>query len=212
MKRNEAEISWPVRRPGVNGPAAQSRTLAEATARLSARRQRDALPHRIDTPRLVLRAPIRGDVPDIVRLADNTAIAERLTRLPSPYTRADAIAFVEIMAQRADGRPYAITLDDRFVGVVGLTFSPDALPELGYWLGEPYWGRGLMSEAVKGLVDAAFATRLFPRLMARALASNAASRRILEKTGFQVVREGPMEVRGREQATVFLELEQPKWT
>jgi RimJ/RimL family protein N-acetyltransferase len=212
MKRDEVEISWPVRRPGVNGPAAQSRTLAEATARLSARRQRDALPHRIDTPRLVLRAPIRGDVPDLVRLADNTAIAERLTRLPSPYTRADAIAFVEIMAQRADGRPYAITLDDRLVGVVGLTFAPDAVPELGYWLGEPYWGRGLMSEAVKGLVDAAFATRLFPRLMARALASNAASRRILVKTGFQVLREGPMEVRGREQPTVFFELEQPKWT
>ena len=90
--------------------AAEKRALEAATHALSARRQRDLLPGKIVTPRLVLRAPIRGDVPDLVRLADNRKIFEVLARLPHPYTRADGIAFVEIMAQRADERPYAITM------------------------------------------------------------------------------------------------------
>ena len=120
--------SLPRRRTRLAGPAAQAKELAEATARLAARRQRDALPHRIETPRLVLRAPIRGDVPDLVKLADNRKIFEVLARLPHPYTRADAIGFIEIIAQRPDERPYAITLDDSFIGIVGFTFREGAPP------------------------------------------------------------------------------------
>ncbi len=201
------------RRPRLAGPAAQARALAEATAKLAARRQRDALPHRLVTPRLVLRAPIRGDVPDLVRLADNQAIFEMLARLPHPYTRADGIAFVEIFAQRPDERPYAITLDDQFLGIVGLSFYSEGPPELGYWLGEPYWGRGIMSEAVKGLLEAAFATGLYPRIKSRALKANLRSQRVLEKAGFVKAGEGLDAVgntTGRE--AVFYMLEQPKWT
>ncbi|MBL8594690.1 MAG: GNAT family N-acetyltransferase [Devosia sp.] len=203
----------PRRRTQLMGPAAQARALAEATAKLAARRQRDALPHRIETARLVLRAPIRGDVPDLVKLADNKAIAEKLSRLPHPYTRADGIGFVEIIAQRPDERPYAITLDDQFVGVVGFTFHEGQPPELGYWLGEPYWGRGIMSEAVKGLIEAAFATRLFPRLKARALVSNDGSRNVLTKAGFIHMGEGPGPTgTNMGKPVVFYELEQPKWS
>lgn len=203
----------PRRRPQLMGPAAQAKALAAATAKLAARRQRDALPHRIETARLVLRAPIRGDVPDLVKLADNKAIAERLSRLPHPYTRADGIGFIEIIAQRPDERPYAITLDDQFIGVVGLHFVEGELPELGYWLGEPHWGRGIMSEAVKGLIEAAFATHLFPRLRARALVSNDASQNVLTKAGFIRTGEGPgPSGTNKGQPVVFFELEQPKWS
>lgn len=214
MKRLEDDDDFvPQRRTHLMGPAAQAKALAEATARLAARRQRDALPHRIDTPRLVLRAPIRGDVPDLVKLADNKAIADRLSRLPHPYTRADAIGFVEIIAQQPTQRPYAITLDDALIGVVGLTFEAGQLPELGYWLGEPYWGRGIMSEAVKGLIEAAFATHLFPRLKARALTSNDGSLNVLGKAGFVQVGEGPGPAGTNEgKPVVLFELEQPKWS
>ena len=99
---------------------------------------RSVLPHKIETERLVLRSPIRGDVPQLVKLADNRNIAAVLTRLPSPYTRADAIGFVEIIAQREDGRPYAITLGGSLIGVIGFHYVPDMPPELGYWLGEPH--------------------------------------------------------------------------
>lgn len=201
------------RRVRLLGPAAQARELAEATARLAARRQRDALPHRIDTQRLVLRAPIRGDVPDLVRLADNRRIYEVLARLPHPYTRADGIAFVEIFAQRDDERPYAITLDGQFAGVVGFTFRSGEPPELGYWLGEPYWGKGIMSEAVKGLLEAAFATRLFPRISARALSSNAGSLNVLRKAGFVNLREDIEKIgTGAGKPTTYFILEQPKWS
>jgi len=203
----------PQRRTQLIGPAAQAKALAEATAKLAARRQRDALPHRIETPRLVLRAPIRGDVPDLVKLADNKKIYEVLARLPNPYTRADGIAFVEIFAQRPDERPYAITLGDQLIGVVGLSYPAGQLPELGYWLGEPHWGKGYMSEAVKALLEAVFATGLYPRLQARALKTNAGSLNVLEKAGFKRTGEGPATIGHSGGATlVFLELEQPKWT
>ena len=199
--------------PSRSGLAAEAQALAEAAARLTARRQRDALPLTIRTQRLVLRAPIRGDVPELVKLADNRKIFEVLARLPHPYTRADGIAFVEIVAQRSDERPYAITLRDQLIGVVGLSFAADAPPELGYWLGEPHWGQGIMSEAVKALLEAAFTTGLYPFLRARALASNAGSLRILEKAGFRRVRKG-LDTIGNcaGKTTVYLELEQPKWT
>ena len=214
MKRLDTDDEFvPKHRPRLMGPAAQARALAEATARLAARRQRDALPHRIETPRRVLRAPIRGDVPDLVKLADNKKIFEVLARLPNPYTRADAIGFVEIFAQRPDERPFAITLNDQFIGVVGFSFHTGEPPEIGYWLGEPHWGKGLMSEAAKGLIEAAFATGLYPRLKARALADNAGSLSVLGKAGFR--RTGTSTDTNGHNAgkpIVLLELEQPKWT
>ena len=213
MKKFDTDEIVLRRRPRLMGPAAQARALAEATAKLSSRRQRDALPHRIETPRLVLRAPIRGDVPELVKLADNKAIADKLSRLPHPYTRADGIGFVEIIAQRPDERPYAITLGDAFLGVVGFTFNTGEPPELGYWLGEPHWGKGLMSEAVKALVEAAFATHLFPVLKARALKTNLGSRNVLEKAGFVFLREDMEAIGNRAgEETVYYRLEAPKWS
>jgi RimJ/RimL family protein N-acetyltransferase len=192
------------------GTQAHADMLKSATQRLSFRRTRDALPTRIDTPRLTLRAPIRGDVPALQKLADNPNIAEKLARLPSPYTRADAIAFVEIFAQRADERPYAITSrQGEFLGVVGFTYAMGQHPELGYWLGEPHWGKGIMSEAVKALLEAAFATGLYPAIRARALVSNAASIKVLQKAGF--VRRGEAEKDGYDGKPIFVfRLERPR--
>ncbi|HVX81205.1 MAG: GNAT family N-acetyltransferase [Devosia sp.] len=172
-------------RPLMTGTRASMERLEHATARLSFRRIRDALPGKIETARLVLRAPMRGDVPALVALADNKNIAEKLARLPNPYTRADAIAFIEIFAQRPDERPYAITgPGGEFMGVVGFSYAMGEHPELGYWLGEPHWGKGFMTEAVKGLLEAAFATGFYPAVRARALQSNAGSINVLTKAGF----------------------------
>jgi RimJ/RimL family protein N-acetyltransferase len=186
--------------------------LAEATARITARRARDMLPVRITTRRLVLRAPIRGDVPDLVKHADNRNIARWLARLPSPYTRADAIAFVEIFAQRADQRPFVITLDNAVIGVVGFTFRDGYPPEIGYWLGEPFWGQGYAAEAVRGLIDAAHQTGLYGLITARSLEDNIASIKVLESAGFK--RTGQvLEDHGPEKRKILtFELEAPRWT
>ena len=183
MKQIDPRLA--LKRDAAPGTNASEKLLQEAARKLSFRRPRDVLPMKIETPRLVLRAPIRGDVPALTRLADNKAIAEKLARLPSPYTRADAIGFVEIFAQRADERPYAITLDGELLGIVGFSYAMGQHPELGYWLGEPFWGKGIMSEAVKGLLEAAFASGFYPVVRARALVDNAASINVLEKAGFK---------------------------
>ena len=133
---------------------------------------------------------MRGDVPALAELADNRKIHDVLSQLPFPYTRADALGFVDIIAQRQDTRAYAVTLHDRLIGVVSLMFAPDAPPELGYWLGEPLWGLGYMTEAAGGLVTAARETGLFPIICARALSSNTRSKRVLEKLGFTKTGEG----------------------
>lgn len=183
--------------------------LKAGAARLAARRLRDILPGKIETRRLVLRAPIRGDVPDLVRLADNPDIANKLARLPNPYTRADALGFIEIFSQRADERPYAITLGGSFIGVIGFSFSATRPPELGYWLGEPFWAKGYMAEATKALIDAAQATHQFPKIVAQALPDNAASLKVLAKAGFRITGQTVNPIDGRQ--VVELELDQPKW-
>jgi RimJ/RimL family protein N-acetyltransferase len=196
-------------------PGGTDRSIAElaaATHRLTMRRIRDMLPGKISSKRLVLRAPMRGDVPDLVRLADNKAIAVKLARLPSPYTRADAVGFVEIFSQRADERPYAITLNERFIGVIGFSYHEGQPPELGYWLGEPYWGQGLMTEAGRALIDAAHPTHQYDVIVARALADNEGSLNVLEKLGFK--RKG--KAKSEAAATfgkpiVLLELQRPRW-
>src|SRR5690349_847512 len=84
-------------------PGGTDRSIAEleaATHRLTLRRIRDMLPGKIETRRLVLRAPMRGDVPELVRLADNKNVSSKLARMPHPYTGADAVAFIELFSQR----------------------------------------------------------------------------------------------------------------
>ena len=174
---------------------------------------RDLLPVSIHTRRLVLRAPIRGDVPELIKLADNPNVARWLSRLPRPYTRADAVAFIENFSQRADERPYAVTVQGTFIGVAGFSFPAGRPPELGYWLGEPHWGQGYATEAVRALIDAAHQTKEIPVITARALADNAASLKLLENVGFKRMgsmthTEGP----NQGQDLILFELEQPRWT
>ena len=210
MKKLKAPLEeMVVYRPG--GTDRSIAELAAATHRLTVRRIRDALPGKIETKRLVLRAPIRGDVPDLVRLADNKNVSSRLARMPSPYTRADAVGFIEIMAQRADERPYAITLDGHLIGIIGFSYHEGDAPELGYWLGEPFWGKGYMTEAGRALIDAAQKTHQYDRIAARALEENAASLHVLEKLGFHRLSKAKAKKANGAKGLVMLELERPRW-
>jgi RimJ/RimL family protein N-acetyltransferase len=173
---------------------------------------RNALPGRIDTARLVLRAPMRGDVPALVRLADNPNVARNLSRLPSPYTGRHALDFIERIALREDERAYAVTLrDETLIGIAGYHFERGLPPELGYWLGEPFWGRGYATEAARALVEAGQRTGQFPRIAASALARNALSLRVLEKAGFKMLETAGSHARHPGQPVSLLELEQPRW-
>jgi RimJ/RimL family protein N-acetyltransferase len=142
------------------------------------------LPETIATDRLVLRAPNRTDVVPMARLANNQNIYKWLSRLPHPYGEADAVEFIDRIARGPEEHAYAITTrDDDFIGTIGLHLNPEESAELGYWLGEPYWGEGYGSEAVAGLLAAADAAGC-DRIAARAQSANLASCRVLEKSGF----------------------------
>lgn len=145
---------------------------------------RRALPDTISTQDLLLRGPSLGDVDAMQRLADNDKIYQVLARLPNPYTKDDAIDFITNVARTEEEHAYAIVHGGRFIGVTGLHLKGDRAPELGYWLGEPYWGHGFATQAAIGLVSAAKTIDSTLTIYSRALSSNLGSRRVLAKTGF----------------------------
>ncbi|MEC9343164.1 MAG: GNAT family N-acetyltransferase [Pseudomonadota bacterium] len=149
----------------------------------------------IGTARLLLRPPHRDDIEDIADLANNYQVARMLSSMPHPYFAADAQEFIEKVGRAAaHGCVYAITeaSSGRFMGVCGLHEDPSrhALPFIGYWLGEPYWGRGYASEAARALVDLFFKVTDRDQLLISCRVDNHASRRIIEKCGARYWKSG----------------------
>jgi RimJ/RimL family protein N-acetyltransferase len=146
------------------------------------------------TERLVLRPPHPDDLDDLVRLANNRAIAGMLGRLPHPYTHAHGREFIAAARPgRHGGCRYALALADSgdFIGCAGLEWRESGL-ELGYWIGEPFQGRGYATEAAHALVDLAFRATGIEQLHASCRVINPASRRVIQKCGFQYVGQGMM--------------------
>lgn len=141
---------------------------------------------------VLLRRYAPDDRDGLVRLADDPAVAEYLAdRFPHPYTAADAEAWIELAGSETRLCNFAVEWRGSLVGGAGLEPLPDmhsGTAEIGYWLGRPYWGRGIAARAVESLAAYAFGELLFIRLQALVFAENAASMRVLEKNGF--VREG----------------------
>jgi len=137
----------------------------------------------------VLRAWRPGDEDALVRNANNRKIWRNLTnRFPHPYLQKDADEWIDRVAK--EGNPpcnLAIVLEGETVGSVGVERYGDLnrlTGEVGYWLGETHWGKGLATEAVRLMTDYAFDRFDFERLQATVLEWNPASCRVLEKAGF----------------------------
>ena len=147
------------------------------------------------TERLVLRPPHEDDIPELAQLANNRRVAEMLSRMPHPYSEADAAAFVRGSRSRdRSGCHYAVALagSGAFIGCAGLDNREYGL-ELGYWIGESYWGRGYATEVAHALVDLAFRATNIDRLNVSCRVINDASRRVIHKCGFQYVGQGMMD-------------------
>jgi RimJ/RimL family protein N-acetyltransferase len=136
------------------------------------------------TQRLTLQPPCHHDVETIARIANDRRIAENTARIPHPYRLEDAEKFIAAVNRGDEGAVFVIMLGDALIGVCGIDACSDS-PELGYWLGVPYWGCGLATEAARALVDYAFGELRYDMLTASARVSNPASRRVLEKCAFQ---------------------------
>jgi len=139
----------------------------------------------LETKRLALRAPRLEDAKTVTMLANDRRIAENTARIPHPYKMSDAEGFIASANKAGNEAAFLITLrDDTIVGACSL-FTRKELPELGYWLGVEHWGKGYATEALHALIDYAFTNLAHEALQAGARVTNPASRRVLEKCGFQ---------------------------
>jgi len=138
----------------------------------------------LETERLVLRAPRLADVKAIVRLAGDRRIAENTARIPHPYGADDAEQFLAMVNRQEGEATFAIVLKGELIGMCGVE-PREGAAEIGYWLGVPYWNYGYATEAVRAVIDHAFGELEHDALQAGARVCNPASRRVLEKCGFQ---------------------------
>lgn len=134
----------------------------------------------IRTARLVLRRPASNDASAIVELAGDWDVARMTGRIPHPYTMADAERFLglSIGARMAE-------FDGRVIGCIGAASRDDGSFELGYWIGKPYWSRGFATEGARGLIEHVRSHNPQARIAASHMIDNPASRRVIEKLGFQ---------------------------
>lgn len=146
--------------------------------------RRDDVVPVLATARLELRAPRRSDCNAIARLVNDRRIAANTARIPYPYAIEDAEQFVVSVNKREGEACFVVTLDGTPIGMCSVDLREDGL-ELGYWLGVAYWGRGFATEAARALIDHAFGNLEHETLISGARVNNPASRRVLEKCGFQ---------------------------
>ena len=144
--------------------------------------------------RCIVRRFIATDAAYIAAAANDRRIWLQLRDLfPHPYHLTDAEAYISRVASVDPPLSLAIVVDGRAVGGVGLQLMTDVnrrSAEIGYWLGAAYWGRGIATEAITLVTDWAFGAHRLLRLFAQPYAANLASRRVLEKAGYEL--EGTM--------------------
>jgi len=138
--------------------------------------------------KFIIRPWKESDLDSLVKHANNWNVAKNLTDgFPHPYTDINGKAFIEFANKGNPVHIFAIELDGQAIGGIGIHPQQDIHrknAELGYWLAEPYWGQGIMTVAVKQIVDTAFKIFDIDRLFARPFGTNKASQQVLEKAGF----------------------------
>jgi RimJ/RimL family protein N-acetyltransferase len=149
----------------------------------------------LETERLVLRAPRLEDVKAVAMLANDRRIAENTARIPHPYRLADADDFIAT-ANLGTETVFLIALrSGAVIGACGFTQVDRHPPEIGYWLGVKHWGKGYATEAVRAMIDHIFTDLGDEAINAAARVTNPASRRVLEKCGFQWSGAGLLRIR-----------------
>jgi RimJ/RimL family protein N-acetyltransferase len=144
-------------------------------------------PDTIATDRLRLRSPQPDDAGRMSELANDLDVARMTTSIPHPFTRAHADEFLRRMEARDRAREALFAIEhpqDGLVGVLGFHPNEPPAPEVGYWIGRPYWGLGYATEAANAALDWARAGWGKRLVVSGHFADNPASGRVLEKAGF----------------------------
>lgn len=139
---------------------------------------------------LKLQKPLLVDTAIIAKYANNINIWLNVTDgFPFPYFEENAIEFVNHINSQKPQQVFKITKNNDFVGFIGITPKKSIYrktAELGYWIAEPFWGKGFATQAVKKILEYAFITfKQVIKYYAKVYHTNKASMRVLEKNGFK---------------------------
>jgi len=142
------------------------------------------------------------DAASLTKHVGTYSVARNMSAIPHPYSLQDADEWIAKAASRTPQTHFAIVVDGEAVGGIGVEVGDrgrlavsEHFAEIGYWLGESFWGRGIMTEAVVALTEWAFTDLGLVRLHAAVYARNPTSARVLEKAGY--------EFEGRQRARYF---------
>ncbi len=148
----------------------------------------------IETQRLVLRAPRLEDLGRCAELLGDYEVAKMLSRVTYPYDLDEGRKYLARAGEswqdqaNAEELGFQVDLNGEMIG--GISFKKlQETPEIGYWLGRPYWGKGYMCEAARAAVTWLFHNTDHEQLACEAMTENAASLRVAEKLGFRIVAE-----------------------
>lgn len=173
----------------------------------------------LETKRLILRPVSLDDAPAIQKYFNNWNIIKNLSlTAPWPYPQDGAEAFLRDIALPAmcDGKAHIWGIhiknaqDHGLIGVIDYRYEPDKEGNRGFWLGEPFWGKGYMSEAVMAVQDYLFLDLGIDSMIVTNVRSNAASRRVKEKTGARYLRTEKIEHRCDNESEVW-EITRDSW-
>lgn len=147
---------------------------------------------RIDLESCTIRSWRADDAANLAWYANNRRIWRNLRdAFPHPYTLIDAENWLDFVTSQRPEASFAIEVEGHAVGSIGLLLKPDVervCADVGYWLGEPFWGRGIVTAALRTFTAYAFDTHDILRLQSPVFSWNAPSMRVLEKCGYR--REG----------------------
>src|SRR5215475_7865769 len=143
---------------------------------------------RLQLTHCIVRSWTNDDLAPLVKYADNRKIWLNLRdRFPHPYTRRDGRDFIQLARSQRPETMFAIEVEGEAAGGIGFVPNSDVervSAEIGYWLGEPFWGRGIATEALVAVTRYAVDTFKLTRIFAVPFAWNEASCRVLEKAGY----------------------------
>jgi RimJ/RimL family protein N-acetyltransferase len=169
----------------------------------------------LETSRLLLRPPRPADAERLARLLNNFAVSGKLARVPYPYRLADAQWWLGTWRADKPVGETGFTIDLPGEGLIGhCGLHPDGGEVvIGYWLGEPYWNRGFMSEAAAAVVDWYFEASGAPHLDSGVFAFNKASMVVQKKLGFVETGEGKKHclARGEDLRHIDTRLTRARW-
>lgn len=146
--------------------------------------------NKIKSKKFILREFKKGDENSLQKSINNKKIYNNTSRIPYPYTMEHAKDWVNrnikaYKKQKSELFNFVIDINGKVVGSVGFSSIKNKQAELGYWLAEKYWDKGVMTQAVKLAVNFAFKNLGLIKITGRVFIHNPASKRVMEKAGFQ---------------------------